>query len=136
MINKFSLLFCIFLCGQLVGYAQEHIVTEINANDLIGTWYPTYDATKSAVSFKKRRNSHRNYGLRLEFLESGEFRSRYSARCGNDSMFRTQNYSGIWILDEEDWILTTSEPIVRKGTTFKIAKLDTDKMVLVRTGIE
>ncbi len=124
------------MCGQLFGFGQEYTRNEINANDLTGTWYPTYGARNSELTFEKRTKSSRNYGLRFEFLKSGEFRSRYSAPCGNDSMLRTHIYNGIWSLDEEDRILTTSEPINRKGTIFKIVELKSDKMVLVGIEIE
>ncbi|MGW9685080.1 hypothetical protein [Flagellimonas sp. 2504JD1-5] len=122
--------------GLQFSFGQEYAILDFNADDLIGTWYPTYDNRTTELTFERRVENVRKYGLRIQILKSGEFRSRYSAPCGNDSMLRTHNYNGIWSLDEDEWILTTSEPINRNGTIFRIVELKSDKMVLVGIEIE
>ena len=136
MKNKFLSLSLTVMFGLQFSFGQENAIFDFNADDLIGIWQPTYTNRTAELTFIRQVETVRKYGLRIQFLKSGEFRSRYSAPCGNDSMLRTHNYSGIWSLDEDNWILTTSEPINRNGTVFKIVELKSDKMVLAEIKIE
>nr|WP_299169548.1 hypothetical protein [uncultured Allomuricauda sp.] len=133
---KFLLLSLTVMFGLQFSFGQENAIFDFNADELIGTWRPTYDNRTAELTFERQVETERKYGLWIEILKSGEFRSRYSAPCGNDSMLRTHNYNGIWSLDEDEWILTTSEPINRNGTLFKIVELKSDKMVLAEIKIE
>jgi hypothetical protein len=51
-------------------------------------------------------------------------------------MLRTHNFSGKWSLNEDEWIITTSKPINRKGTVYKIVELKPDKLVLAEIKTE
>lgn len=122
--------------GLQLSFGQENARFDFNADELIGTWRPTYDNRTALLTFERQSETDRKYGLRIEILKSGEFRSRYFARCGNDSMLRTHNYKGVWSLEIDDWILTTSEPINQNGTVFKIVELKSNKMVLAEVSKE
>jgi len=109
---------------------------DFNSDDLIGVWYPKYNRGKHDLIFEKKVATGHEYGLRIEILINGEFRNRYSAPCGNDSMLWTHNYIGKWSLDKEEWIITTTEPINRKGTVYRIVELKSDKLILVEIKTE
>ena len=130
MKNRFLILTLTIIFSYQFGFGQENESIEFNPDDLIGVWYPRYDRGRSDLTFEKKVTTEHKYGLSIELLKSGEFRNRYSAPCGNDTMLRTHNYNGKWSLNENDWIITTSEPINRKGTIYKILELKSDKLVL------
>ncbi|MFH6605132.1 lipocalin family protein [Maribacter algicola] len=136
MKNKILILTLTILFSYQFGFGQENESMEFNSDDLIGVWYPKYIRGKSDLTFEKKVTTEHKYGLSIEILKNGEFRNRYSAPCGNDTMLRTHNYSGKWNLNENDWIITTSEPINRKGTVYKIVELMSDKLVLAEINAE
>lgn len=136
MKNKTLILTFTILFSYLFGYGQENELIEFNTDDLIGVWYPKYNRGKSNLTFEKKVTTKHKYGLNIEILKNGEFRNRYSAPCGNDTMLQTHNYSGKWNLNESNWIITTSEPINRKGTVYKIMELKSNKLVLAEIKTE
>ncbi len=136
MNNKILILTLIILFSHQFGFGQENKSNEFNTDNLIGVWYPKYSRGKTDLIFEKKVTTEHKYGLSIEILKNGEFRNRYSAPCGNDTMLRTHNYSGKWNLNENDWIITTSEPINRKGTVYKIVELKSDKLVLAEIKTE
>ncbi|MBC3846972.1 lipocalin family protein [Winogradskyella echinorum] len=136
MKNKILLLTLTILFGFQLSFGQENELTEFNANDLIGEWYPKYNRGKLELTFEKKVTTEHKYGLSIEILKNGEFRNRYSAPCGNDTMLRTHNYSGKWSLNKGEWIITTTEPINRQGTVYKIVELKLDKLVLAEIKTE
>lgn len=136
MNNKILILTLTILFSYQFSFGQENESNEFNTEDLIGLWYPKYNRGKSVLTFEKKLTTENKYGLSIEILKNGEFRNRYSAPCGNDTMLRTHNYSGKWNLNENDWIMTTSKPINRQGTVYKIVELKSDKLVLNQIKIE
>ena len=136
MKNKFLLLTLTIIFGYQFSFGQESALIEFNTDDLIGVWYPKYNRGKLDLTFEKKVTTEHKYGLSIEILKNGEFRNRYSAPCGNDTMLRTHNYSGKWSLNEDEWIITTSKPINRKGTVYKIVELKPDKLFLAEIKTE
>jgi hypothetical protein len=130
MKNKILLLTFTIIFGYQFSFGQENALTEFNTDDLIGVWYPKYNRGKLDLTFEKKVTTEHKYGLSIEILKNGEFRNRYSAPCGNDSAMFTQNYNGKWNLDESNWILTTTKPVFRKGKTYKIVELKSDRLIL------
>lgn len=136
MKNKILILTLTMQFVYQFGFGQENKSIEFNANDLIGVWCPKYNPGKSDLIFEKKVTTEHKYGLSIEILKNGEFQNRYLAPCGNDTMLLTHNYSGKWSLNENDWIITTTEPINRKGTVYKIVELKSDKLVLAEIKTE
>lgn len=136
MKDKILILTLSILFNYQFGFGQKNISNKFNTDDLIGEWYPKYNRGKSDLTFEKKVTNEHKYGLTIEILKNGEFRNKYSAPCGNDNMLRTHNYSGKWNLNENDWIITTTEPINRKGTVYKIMELKPYKLVLSEIKME
>lgn len=125
----------IIFCHQF-SFGQGKTTIKFNTNDLIGVWYPKYNRVNDDLTFEKKSITKHRYGLSIEILKNGEFRNRYSATCGTDTMLQTHNYNGKWNLNEEDWIISTTKPINRKGTVYKIVELKTDQLVLSEIKVE
>jgi hypothetical protein len=136
MKNKFLLLTLTIIFGYQFSFGQESALIEFNTDDLIGVWYPKYNRGKLDLTFEKKVTTEHKYGLSIEILKNGELRNRDSAPCGNYTMLRTHNFSGKWSLNEDEWIITTSKPINRKGTVYKIVELKPDKLVLAEIKTE
>ncbi len=130
MKNKILLLIIAFLTLSNFSYSQNTETTEFKADNLIGVWNPINNNENNNLFFEKKTDTKHKYGLSIEILKNGEFYSKYSAPCGNDSKLRTHNYNGEWILDEKNWIITTSKPINGNGTVFKIVELKSNKLIL------
>ena len=136
MKNKALLIIFAVMFSYQFSYGQKDEPIEFNASDLIGVWYPKYRGESDRLFFEKGIATKHTYGLRIEILKNGEFYNRYSAPCGNDTMLRTHNYNGKWNLNENEWILTTTKPINRKGKVYKIMELKTDKLILAEIRTE
>lgn len=136
MKNKTLILALTILFNYQFGFGQENKSIEFNTDDLIGVWYPKYNRGKSDLTFEKKVTTKHKYGQSIEIFKNGEFRNRYSAPCGNDTALRTHNYNGKWSLNENDWIITTTEPINRQGTVYKIVELKSDRLVLAEIKTE
>jgi hypothetical protein len=130
MKNIILILTLTIVLGSQFSYGQENATIQFNTNALIGVWYPKHNSDKLHLTFEKKATTKHQYGLSIEILINGEFRNRYSAPCGNDTMLQTHNYSGKWNLNEDDMVLTTSKPINHKGTVYKIVELKSDKLVI------
>lgn len=136
MKNNFLIIILVVLFSNQLSYGQKKESAEFNSGDLIGVWYPKYNREGDNLIFEKRKTTDHKYGLRVEILKNGEFYNRYFAPCGNDTMLRTHNYNGKWNLNESDWVLTTTEPIIRKGKIYKIVELQADKLILAEIKTE
>jgi Lipocalin-like domain len=130
MKNKILLLFTLLALTEF-SYCQNHETSQFKTTDLIGVWLPIYNKDNNNLVFEKKTTTEHRYGSSIEIFKNGDFYYRYSAPCGNDSMMHTQNYNGKWILDEKDWIITTTKPIKGNGTLFKIVELQANKLILV-----
>jgi hypothetical protein len=130
MKNKIQLIILTIMFSYQFSYGQNNEQIEFKSDDLIGIWIPKYNRENDNLTFEKKTTTEYKYGLSVEILKNGEFHNRYSAPCGNDTMLRTQNYKGKWSLNTDEWIISTSEPIIQKGTNYKIIELKSDKLIL------
>jgi len=142
MKNKILSLILIIICqlsysqNNELSYSQNNESNQFDASDLIGVWHLKFNRENDNLTFEKKVTSEHKYGSRIEILETGEFYNRYSAPCGNDGALFTHNYNGKWSLNEEKWIITTSEPINRRGTVYEIVDLQSDKLILAEIKTE
>lgn len=130
VINKILLIIVTVVFSYLSSYSQNNESTDFNADHLIGVWLPKYNSENDDLTFEKKITTEHKCSSSVEILKSGEFYNRYSAPCGNDTRLRTHNYNGKWSLNKHEWIITTTEPINRKGTVYKIVELKSDKLIL------
>ena len=96
---------------------------------LCRTWFLDWSESKDSLSFSSTRPESYGWGSRIEIHDNGDFVDAYSARCGNDG--KIHHNAGTWTLDIQTMILRTSIPIDYRGTSYRIAKLDTNQLILI-----
>ncbi|SHG93789.1 hypothetical protein [Winogradskyella jejuensis] len=131
---KILIFISVILFSSQVSLSQVNKDFQFSSEDLIGIWSQKLNLKTKEISYEKRTTDKtQNYGLRIQLLENGEYKSRYSAKCGNDRSQEKLNNNGRWTLKNDELTIVISSPESRKGMVIKKrVKKQSDKITLVQ----